>query len=156
MWKYPEPDSQWNPNAQIWVKVADYGISKQVSPQGLRGESGTRPYLPPEVLLYGGKEAYSTKIDIYAFGMFIYYLMTYLSPFQLQDRPLTVLLAEGRRPQLPSKVPAAIIFFTTSRVLLQVFVVGGRGELGGIKMQPTSLKIEGNCSLNPLILNCLK
>ena len=118
VWKYPEPDSQWNPNAQIWIKVADYGISKQVSPQGLRGESGTRPYLPPEVLLYGGKEAYSMKIDVYAFGMFIYALMTYLSPFQLQDRPLTVLLAEGRRPQLPSKVRIIQYYCNTfSRVL---------------------------------------
>ena len=104
MWKYPEPDTQWNPNTQIWVKVADYGVSKQVSPQGLRGESGTRPYLPPEVLLCGGREAYSTKIDVYAFGMFMYYLMTFLSPFELQDRPLTALLAEGRRPELPPKV----------------------------------------------------
>ena len=76
VWKYPEPGTQWNPNSQVWVKVADYGISKQVSPQGLRGESGTRPYLPPEVLLYGGREAYSTKIDVYAFGMFMYYLIS--------------------------------------------------------------------------------
>ena len=104
MWKYPEPDTQWNTNAHILVKVADYGISKQVSPQGLRGESGTPPYLPPEVLLHGGKQAYSTKIDVYAFGMFIYYLMTFLSPFELEERPLSALLDEGRRPELPPKV----------------------------------------------------
>ena len=105
VWKYPEPDTQWNPSTQILVKVADYGISKQVSPQGLRGESGTRLYLPPEVLLYAGREAYSTKVDVYAFGMFIYALMTFLPPFQLQDRPLRALLTDGRRPEIPPEVP---------------------------------------------------
>ena len=104
MWKYPEPDTQWNPNTRVWVKVADYGISKQVSPQGLRGESGTPPYLPPEVILHGGREAYSTMIDVYAFGMFMYYLMTFSSPFDMQGRPITALLEEGRRPELPPKV----------------------------------------------------
>ena len=107
MWKYPEPDTQWDQDTAIWVKVADYGISKQVSPQGLRGVEGTRPYLPPEVILHGGREAYSTKIDVYAFGMFMYYLITFMSPFEADGtagRPITALLEEGKRPELPAKV----------------------------------------------------
>lgn len=107
VWKFPDPDSQWDLDASIWVKVADYGISKQVSPQGLRGVEGTRPYLPPEVILHGGREAYSTKIDVYAFGMFMYYLITFLSPFEsegMAGRPITALLEECRRPELPAKV----------------------------------------------------
>ena len=107
VWKYPEPDTQWDQDTAIWVKVADYGISKQVSPQGLRGVEGTRPYLPPEVILHGGREAYSTKIDVYAFGMFMYYLITFMSPFEADGtagRPITALLEEGKRPELPAKV----------------------------------------------------
>ena len=104
VWKFPEPDTQWNPNTQVWVKVADYGISKQVTPAGLRGRSGTPPYLPPEVILTSGREASSTMIDVYAFGMFIYYLITFMSPFENEGRPLTALLEEGRRPELPPKV----------------------------------------------------
>ena len=109
VWKYPEPDTQWDLDTAIWVKVADYGISKQVSPQGLRGVEGTRPYLPPEVILHGGREAYSTRIDVYAFGMFMYYLITFMSPFEADGtagRPITALLEEGRRPEVPAKVMA--------------------------------------------------
>ena len=111
VWKYPEPDTQWDQDTAIWVKVADYGISKQVSPQGLRGVEGTRPYLPPEVILHGGREAYSTKIDVYAFGMFMYYLITFMSPFEADGtagRPITALLEEGKRPELPAKVRRVI------------------------------------------------
>ena len=104
VFKFPEPDTQWNSNTKILVKVADYGISKQVSPEGLRGGSGTPPYLPPEVNLTGGREAASTMIDVYAFGMFIYYLMTFMTPFEMEVRPLNSLLEEGRRPELPPKV----------------------------------------------------
>ena len=104
VFKFPEPDTQWNSNIKILVKVADYGISKQVSPEGLRGGLGTPPYLPPEVNLTGGRAAASTMIDVYAFGMFIYYLMTFMAPFETEVRPLCSLLEEGRRPELPPKV----------------------------------------------------
>ena len=105
VWKYPIPETQWcnNSNA-IYLKVADYGISKQVSPQGIRGIEGTRPYLPPEVILHGGREAYSKKLDVYAFGMFLYYLVTFMSPFEKEARPITALLEEKRRPEVPTKV----------------------------------------------------
>lgn len=64
---------------------------------------GTRPYLPPEVILHGGREAYSTKLDVYAFGMFIYYLVSYRVPFD-SGRPITALLEENKRPELLPKV----------------------------------------------------
>lgn len=103
MWKFPLPGTQWFPNTPIHVKVADYGISKQITPQGIRGMEGTRPYLPPEVILHGGREAYSTKLDVYAFGMFMYYLVSYRVPFD-SGRPITALLDEGKRPELLPKV----------------------------------------------------
>ena len=112
VFKFPEPDTQWNSNTKILIKVADYGISKQVSPEGLRGGLGTPPYLPPEVNLTGGRAAASTMIDVYAFGMFIYYLMTFMAPFEMEVRPLNSLLEEGRRPELPPKVRLSKAYFT--------------------------------------------
>ena len=103
MWKFPRPENRWSTDSPIYVKVADYGISKQITPQGIRGMEGTRPYLPPEVILHGGREAYSTKLDVYAFGMFIYYLVSFRTPFDT-GRPITALLEEGKRPELLPKV----------------------------------------------------
>ena len=104
VFKYPEPDTQWDYDSSIWLKVADYGISMQVSPQGLLGVEGTHPYLPPEVILHCGREAYSTKIDVYAFGMFIYYLVTFQSPFEKENGPITNILQKGGRPEIQAKV----------------------------------------------------
>lgn len=103
MWKFPRPENRWSTDSPIYVKVADYGISKQITPQGIRGMEGTRPYLPPEVILHGGREAYSTKLDVYAFGMFIYYLVSFRTPYDT-GRPITALLEEGKRPELLPKV----------------------------------------------------
>lgn len=33
VWKFPLPSEQWNPDASVLLKLADYGISKQLSPQ---------------------------------------------------------------------------------------------------------------------------
>ena len=104
VWKFPLPETQWNPEATVCIKIADYGISKQISPQGIRGLQGTPPYLPPEVMLHGGKEAYSNKLDVWSFGMFMYFLFSYLNPFENDPRPITALLEEGKRPELPLKV----------------------------------------------------
>ena len=63
VWKFPEPHS---PQQQydVELKLADYGISKQVVPWGMRGMMGTPPYLPPEVILFGGKQVYTFKVVI--------------------------------------------------------------------------------------------
>ncbi len=102
VWKYPRPETQWLPDVCVFVKLADYGISKQITPQGIRGVEGTCPYLPPEVILHGGREAYSTKLDVYGYGMFMYFLVS-RTPFD-SGRPITSLLEEGKRPELSSKV----------------------------------------------------
>ena len=85
------------------LKLADYGISKQISPQGTRGQEGTPQYLPPEVLLHGGQESYSFKVDVYSFGMFLYFLFSFKNPFD-KEVLIASLLRDGRRPELPTKV----------------------------------------------------
>lgn len=104
MWKFPLPETQWTGDQAVQLKLADYGISQQFTPQGVRGLQGTPPYLPPEVLLHGGLETYSTKLDVYSFGMFMYFLFTFSNPFHKEGRPPATLLEAGKRPELLLKV----------------------------------------------------
>ena len=104
MWKFPLPETQWNSDSAVYVKLADYGICQQYTPQGVRGEEGTPPYLPPEVIIHCGQQSHSTKLDIYSFGMLMYYLISFESPFLKESRPISALLQEGKRPSLSFKV----------------------------------------------------
>lgn len=106
VWKFPLPQTQWTGDQTVQLKLADYGISQQFTPQGVRGLQGTPPYLPPEVLLHGGLETYSTKLDVYSFGMFMYFLFTFCNPFQKEGIPPATLLEAGKRPELLLKVSA--------------------------------------------------
>ena len=105
VWSFPQPKTQWNMDtSSVFIKLADYGISKHCTQEGARGAEGTPPYLPPEVLLHGGTAAFTTKLDVYSFGMFLSYLFTFNGPFDNEKaRPVTSLLEEKRRPEiLPS------------------------------------------------------
>ena len=50
---------------KVLVKLANYGISKQVVPWGIRGMLGTPFYLPPGVVLHRGKQAYTNKVCVF-------------------------------------------------------------------------------------------
>ena len=103
VWEFPAPRSQWRQDATVHLKLADYGISKMFNADGVRGTEGTPAYLPPEVILRS--EAFTTKLDSYSFGMFLYYLFTMNGPFEKEKgRPISALLEEGRRPQVSMKV----------------------------------------------------
>lgn len=69
VFEFPEPNSPFWQHCKVLVKLADYGISKQIVPWGIRGMLGTPPYLPPEIILHGGKQAYTNKV------MFVLVLM---------------------------------------------------------------------------------
>ena len=103
VWKFPNPKSS-STSSVIHVKIADYGISSVINPhQGnIRGLDGTEPYQSPEIINFGGKKAYSFHVDVYAFGMCMYYLVAQQHPFV--DSHVSVALKEGRRPSIPHKV----------------------------------------------------
>jgi len=65
VFEFPDAHSpmQGAQQCKVLVKLADYGISKQVMPWGIRGMLGTPSYLPPEVILHGGKQAYTNKVS---------------------------------------------------------------------------------------------
>ena len=103
VWQYPSPTQHQNSNTSVLIKLADYGVSKKITPLGILGQEGTPHYLPPEVLLHGGQESYSVKLDVYSFGMLMYYLFAFKRPFG-NHQLIASLLREQRRPELPPKV----------------------------------------------------
>ncbi|GAB5366282.1 hypothetical protein AAMO2058_001130700 [Amorphochlora amoebiformis] len=58
--------------------LADFGISREQKATTLMTACGTPSYMPPEVLL---DETYTTKVDIFAFAMIIYAMITGHSPW---------------------------------------------------------------------------
>ena len=105
VWEFPDPITQWREESSVFIKIADYGISKHCTPEGVRGSEGTPNYLPPEVVLHGGTASFTTKLDVYSFGMFMYYLFTIMGPFETdKGRPVSALLDEGKRPELAAAV----------------------------------------------------
>lgn len=80
----------------IWVKIGDFGISKRTI-EGKTGPKtlvvGTEGYMAPEILglLDDTKEdsSYTSAVDIWSLGCFLYYVLTKTTPFptygSLQD-----------------------------------------------------------------------
>ena len=71
VWKFPEPLMQLGSsthadstvNHGVWVKLADFGVSRLAAPGGLvRGEGGTPGFMAPEIVLFRGDEAYTEKV----------------------------------------------------------------------------------------------
>jgi len=122
VWKFPLPKIQ-NASQDVLLKITDYGISRiSGATNEIRSSSitGTPGYIAPEV--YTGKQQdlqsdkvlylclinfkiitmfYVFQIDVFAFGMFLYELLTLLRPFELAlDHPDN-LIRKKQRPQIP-------------------------------------------------------
>ena len=64
------------------VKLSDYGISIVAQPSFNKGQEGTPGYFPPEAIPQRNVEnVITTKVDIFAFGMVLYELITGRYPF---------------------------------------------------------------------------
>ena len=64
------------------VKLIDFGLSRfmpQESIYKLSGETGTLRYMAPEVYL---SQDYDLKVDVYSFGLIMYYIFTNKIPFK--------------------------------------------------------------------------
>ena len=109
LWQFPKPEMQWDSDSVIHVKLADYGVCQMDTAQGVKGMQGTPSYLPPEVLLQGGKLSHNSKLDVYSFGMFLYFLFTFTNPFEKEMRTVAFLLEEGKRPEFSPQVSNAPI-----------------------------------------------
>ncbi|CAG8486255.1 11699_t:CDS:2 [Scutellospora calospora] len=67
---------------------------------------GNPRYIAPEIYT---KREYSIKSDIYAFGMLLYYMITFKQPFAglLHDDTLNLEVFIGTRPIIPDRIPKA-------------------------------------------------
>lgn len=61
VWQLPPP-FHTNPQEQVDVKLADYGISRSTLPTGTKGFGGTEGFMAPEIMRYNGEEEYTEKV----------------------------------------------------------------------------------------------
>jgi serine/threonine protein kinase len=103
-------------DAGFYPRVADFGLSKIMSMGEAQVQSalemtqnvGTPLYMAPE-LFEEGTEPYTTAVDVYAYGMFLYELCTASKPFkekgEMKVFALGKYIVEGQRPTIPDYVP---------------------------------------------------
>ncbi|CAI2178457.1 6468_t:CDS:2, partial [Funneliformis geosporum] len=94
-----------NPYSKHLVVISDLGISKS-STESTDNENnyGIIPFMAPEIFL---GQIYTTKTDIYSFGMIMWELMTGRKPFwdQDQDNHLIIKIVDGYRPPIVTNAP---------------------------------------------------
>lgn len=87
------------PTNAVFIKIADYGISRVTLPSGTKGFGGTEGFMAPEIMKYNGEEEYTEKVDCFSFGMFLYELIALRQPFEGHEAVKECIL-EGGRPIL--------------------------------------------------------
>lgn len=97
VWQFPEPNEGDKPSNNVYVKIADYGISRIALPTGTKGFGGTEGFMAPEIMTHNGEEEYTEKVDCFSFGMFLYELITLRQPFEGNETVKESIL-EGSRP----------------------------------------------------------
>ena len=106
VWDFPEPDEQ-KKESLVHLKLADYGTVLHCDTLGVRMSSlvGTPGYIAPEVVLYSGKQSFTSKADVFSFAMVIYEILSYRPPFINFDNAHDQQWAptQGRRPILQGK-----------------------------------------------------
>ena len=60
---FPKPSFVDYMNANIKLKLTDYGISRAVAISGTKGFQGTPGFMAPEIIKYSGKETYNAKVS---------------------------------------------------------------------------------------------
>jgi Leucine-rich repeat (LRR) protein/serine/threonine protein kinase/ankyrin repeat protein len=113
VWSFPCPG--YDEPHQVFVKLADYGISRFVSSFGIKPGKleGNPNYLAPEIVQYNGKEAYSTKADVFNYGLLIYELLTLQKPYEGIDHGVSARYLKGERPKVPIRCRRNFFSFHT-------------------------------------------
>ncbi|XP_069125581.1 leucine-rich repeat serine/threonine-protein kinase 1-like [Argopecten irradians] len=101
VWKIPAMDNSGD-TGMVFIKLADYGISRSALPSGTKGFGGTPPFIAPEILQYAGKHTYTELVDIFSFGMFMYELVTCSKPLEDVTNP-TLFICQNGRPSISPK-----------------------------------------------------
>mmetsp|Transcript_22752 Transcript_22752/g.40258 ORF Transcript_22752/g.40258 Transcript_22752/m.40258 type:complete len:400 (-) Transcript_22752:198-1397(-) len=65
-------------------KLGDFGLGRYKDPRGIMSpNTGTLRFMAPEILL---KKRYGTNVDVYSFGLILYYMITGSLPFTNYNR----------------------------------------------------------------------
>lgn len=68
-------------------KVADFGMSKFVDSETMmRTFCGTPLYVAPEILKTHGKDAYTSKVDVWSLGVLLYVMLSSYVPFSTSPK----------------------------------------------------------------------
>jgi serine/threonine protein kinase len=90
-------------------KIADFSSSKNVRGENSMRQSqphGTYGYIAPEMIQEGDR---SGPVDVYSFGMTVWTFVTGAVPFPgLTQFAMGTAVVQGKRPTLPSDLPAAM------------------------------------------------
>ena len=65
VWRFPKPSNQWKDDAEVLLKIADYGISKHGTPWGTTGREGTPAFQPPEAHRPGMELFVTSKVGTF-------------------------------------------------------------------------------------------
>jgi tRNA A-37 threonylcarbamoyl transferase component Bud32 len=93
-------------------RIGDFGISKLAVQTNDRqnllmtGRIGTPLYMAPELF---GDEPYSFEVDVYAFGMVVYEILSPVAPFPDVSNPMAlgIKITQGERPPITPEIPTA-------------------------------------------------
>lgn len=94
-------------NSHYQVKICDFGLARFNADlnKGVSQFSGTPSYMAPELFR---KQAYSNKVDVFAFGTLLWELITREIPFEALD-PVDVKDQVLRDPRLPLSGPRPLV-----------------------------------------------
>ena len=81
---------------KVFIKLADYSISRCVLPTGTKGFAGTEGFMAPEIVRFNGEETYSEKVDCFSYGMVLYELFSLKHPFEAQEQIKDIIINGGR------------------------------------------------------------
>lgn len=88
-------------------KICDFGLSKMMSNDNLKNNTqklGTPLYMAPELFQ---NAPYDGRVDVYAFGMIMFEVVTGVSPFAdiVNPMALGMKIVNGERPEIPEGTP---------------------------------------------------
>jgi len=85
------------------AKLSDFGLCRlkefELQNYKMTGMTGTMRYMAPEILR---SENYDETVDIYSFGLVMYYAFTQAQPFQRYDKPMRIKFATDHQNFLVS------------------------------------------------------
>ncbi|VEL38136.1 unnamed protein product [Protopolystoma xenopodis] len=100
-------DTRFDP-LKVHLVLTDYGVSRSRGGfDGCRGYVGTVGYIAPEILLSGGAETYTEKVDIYSLSMLMCEIIKLGPPYDAQANVQFNLghkVISGFRPELSDSV----------------------------------------------------